>query len=66
MKDLLEMFDIETIFYGDFNINWADKRGRQKLKTMMSKFNNDQLIKKANKSDQYYQTLIDLIFPNRE
>jgi len=46
MKDLLEMFDIETIFYGDFNINWADKRGRQKLKTMMSKFNNDQLIKK--------------------
>lgn len=54
MKELLEMFDnsIETIFYGDFNINWADKCGRQKLKIMMSKLNYDQLIKKANKSDQ--------------
>jgi len=54
MKELLEMFDnsIETIFYGDFNINWADKRGRQELKIMMSKYNYDQLIKKANKSEQ--------------
>lgn len=47
MKELLEMFDssVETIFYGDFNINWADKNGRQKLKTM-TKFNYQQLIKK--------------------
>lgn len=67
MKELLEMFDnsIETIFYGDFNINWADKCGRQKLK-ILSKFNYDQLIKKPTRVTRTSKTLIDLIFNNRE
>lgn len=67
MKELLEMFDnsIETIFYGDFNINWADKCGRQKLK-ILSKFNYDQLIKKPTRVTRTSKTLIDLIFTIRE
>ncbi len=55
----------ETIFLGDYNINWLDKGSRQKLKTIYSKHNFQQIITAPTRLTKVSKTLIDLIFTNR-
>ena len=55
----------ETICYGDFNINWLDIGCKQKLQTLMTKFNYNQLIKGPTRITKHSKTLIDMAFANR-
>ena len=52
----------ETIIYGDYNINWLDKKTKQKLKTMMLKYNFQQMVNLPTRITRNSKTLIDLIF----
>ena len=67
LKGLLSACDHfnETIFLGDYNVNWADKKAKTKLKAAMEKFKYKQLIDKATRITRKTETLIDLIFTNR-
>lgn len=56
----------EIILLGDFNINWLDKSCRKKLKQITIKFHMVQMIKNATRITKSSQTLIDLMFTNRE
>ena len=55
----------ETIFLGDYNINWMDKKAKLKLKSTMEKFKYKQLIGKPTRITKNSETLIDLVFTNR-
>lgn len=56
----------EVMIFGDFNINWADKKTKKKLKYSMSKFDFSQKIKGPTRITRSTQTQIDLMFSNRE
>ncbi len=56
----------ETIIYEDYNINWLDKKIKQKLKMIMSKYNFQQIVKTPTRITRNSKTLIDLIYTNRE
>lgn len=55
----------ETIWYGDYNINWSDKKCKHKLKALMTKFNYRQMIVGPTRITRHTKTLIDLAFTNR-
>ena len=55
----------ETIFLGDYNINWLHKGSKQKLKTIYSKHNFQQMIKGPMRLTKVSKTLIDLVITNR-
>ena len=67
LQNLLKTFDsrTETVVYGDFNINWLDKKAKIKLKTIMAKFNFQQLVKTPTRITGTSKTLIDHLFTNR-
>ena len=67
LKNILSACDKynETIFLGDYNVNWADKKGKSKLKSAMEKYKYKQLIDKPTRITRTSETLIDLIFTNR-
>ncbi len=67
LKRLLSIVDksCECMLFGDFNINWLDKRGKTKLKSTMEKFKYIQLIDRPTRVTRKSETLIDLIFTNR-
>lgn len=67
LDDLLKQLNCccETIFQGDFNINWLSNSNRQKLKMIYSKHNFHQIIKEPTRLTKSSKTLIDLIFTNR-
>ena len=56
----------EVMIFGDFNINWSDKKTKKKLKSSMSKFDFSQLIKGPTRITRSTQSQIDLMFSNRE
>lgn len=53
------------LVFGDFNINWLDKRCRKSLKDLSSKHDFSQQIKNPTRITKNSQTLIDLIFTNK-
>lgn len=55
----------ETMWLGDFNINWSDKSSKQKLKTNMTKFYYLQMIKGPTRITKQTKTLIDMAFTNK-
>lgn len=55
----------ETVWYGDYNINWSDKNCKHKLKVLMTKFNYQQIIVGPTRITRHTKTLIDLAFTNR-
>lgn len=67
LRDVMKSFDshMETILYGDYNINWLNKNNKQKLKMMMSKLNFQQIIKGPTRITRNTKTLIDMIFTNK-
>lgn len=50
---------------GDFNINWLDKVGREKLKNVLLSFQMEQIVQKPTLITRISQTQIDLIFTNK-
>ena len=55
----------EVIIFGDFNVNWANKKSRSKLKSTMSKFDFSQVIEGPTRITKSTQSQIDLLFTNR-
>lgn len=55
----------EVIWYGDFNINWLNKTCREKLQSLMAKFNYTQMIKGPTRISRKSKTLIDMVFTKR-
>jgi len=55
----------ECIVLGDFNINWAEKTTRKKLKVLTDKFELTQLIDGHTRITNVSKTQIDLIFSNK-
>ena len=53
------------MLFGDFNIDWIDKRGKTKLKSTMGTFKYKEMIDRPTKVTRKSETLIDLIFTNR-
>lgn len=54
------------MLFGDFNINWMEKSGKFKLKSIMEKFKYKQLIGRPTRITRKSETLIDLTFTNRK
>nr|XP_054591087.1 uncharacterized protein LOC129154844 [Nothobranchius furzeri] len=67
LRNLLSIVDDshEFMLFGDFNINWKDKKGRAKLKLTRDKFKYKQLIDSPTRVTRKSETLIDLILTNR-
>lgn len=55
----------ESVFLGDFNINWLEKSRRKKLKRLLSKHSLHQMIKGPTRITRASKTMIDLIVTNR-
>lgn len=58
-------YDSEIIVFGDFNINWLDKNGKQKLKVVTSKYKLQQQTKGPTRLTRTSKILIDLLFTNK-
>uniref|UniRef100_A0A3B3CCL8 Reverse transcriptase domain-containing protein n=1 Tax=Oryzias melastigma TaxID=30732 RepID=A0A3B3CCL8_ORYME len=56
----------ETILLGDFNINWLDKSNSKKLRQITTKFQMMQMMKTATRITKSSESMIDLIFTNKE
>jgi endonuclease/exonuclease/phosphatase (EEP) superfamily protein YafD len=55
----------ESIFLGDFNINWLEKSHRIKLKRLLQKHSLQQMVKGPTRVTRTSKTMIDLIVTNR-
>lgn len=66
LKDVLKVCsNKETIFMGDFNLNWLDKTRSNKLRHLAKQFNLTQIIKNPTRITNFTKTLLDLIFTNK-
>ena len=55
----------ETIFMGDFNLNWLDKTRSNRLRHLAKQFNLTQMIRNPTRITSSTTTLLDLIFTNK-
>lgn len=55
----------ESIFLGDFNINWLEKSRRTNLKRLLSKHSLQQMVKGPTRITRTSKTMINLIVTNR-